>query len=145
RFFDTTFERRLVTNHLDADQYFPYPVIDLYGQYVIPENLAYVPIDNQVVEPLLANADAAWVVRDGYASVFFHPFLKPELLDQLITGVEKRGFHFIDLKTFPNKVHSEGRVIQTVNGRTEIAGRGRYLNEMVINAQGQERRNSWQK
>jgi len=49
-------------------------VIDLNGQYVIPESLAYVPIDDQRIEPILQAAEAEQVVRDGYASFFFHPF-----------------------------------------------------------------------
>jgi len=132
RYFSTVFERRLAGMRLDSDQYFPYPVIDLYGQYVIPENLAYVPIDQPVAGPILANAEAASVVRDGYASVFFHPFLKPALLDEILSGIEKMGYHFIDLKSFPNEVRASGRVIKTASGSAEIAGHGRYLNEMVV-------------
>ena len=30
-----------------------------------------------------------------------------------------------------------------MRGRTEIAGAGRYLNEIVLGAQGRERQNSW--
>src|SRR4029077_18723545 len=108
------------------------------------ENLAYIPIDDQRTEPLIENAGAASVVRDGYASFFFHPFLNPDLLDQLITGIERQGFTFVDLKTFPNKVHFEGRDIQTVGGRVEITGRGRYLNETVLTPEGEERRNQWE-
>jgi len=137
RFFNTVYERRLGGPSLDTDQSFPYPVIDRYGQYVIPESLAYIPIDDQRVEPILDSADAMQVVRDGYASFFFHPFLKPELLEQLITGIENRGFHFVDLRQFPNAVQCEGRVIQTVNGTVEIAGNGHYLNQYIFGPQGQ--------
>jgi uncharacterized protein YdaL len=143
RFFDTVFERRLVTNRLDSDQYFPYPVIDLYGQFVIPENLAYVPIDDQRIEPQLSNADAARVVRDGYASVFFHPFLSPDLLDRLIGGIQQRGYEFVDIRHFPNKVRSDGRLIQTAAGPATVNGHGRYLNERVIGARGWNREDRW--
>ncbi len=139
RYFKTVFERRLAGTRLDSDQYFPYPVIDLYGQYVIPENLAYVPIEDQRVAPLLDAADAAYVVRDGYASGFFHPFLSPVLLDQLISGIEHRGFHFIDLREFPNEVRAPGRLIKNGSGAVDINGQGRYLNEMVLKSRGQSK------
>jgi peptidoglycan/xylan/chitin deacetylase (PgdA/CDA1 family) len=136
--FHTVFERRLVSNYLGSDQYFPYPVIDLYHQYVIPEDLAYIPIEDQKVETLLANASAEALVRDGYATAFFHPFLKPELLEQLLTGIEQRGFHFVDIRQFPNEVVSEGRVIMTQSGAVPIPGHGRYLDETIFGARGQK-------
>jgi uncharacterized protein YdaL len=151
RFFNTVFERRLAggalgdsentreqAGSLNSDQFFPYPVVDLFGQYVIPESLAYVPIDDQRIEPILEAADAEQVVRDGYASFFFHPFLKPQLLDDLITGIKQRGFHFIDLRSFPNEVNCEGRVVKTQNGAVQISGNGHYLNEYVLGPLSQE-------
>ena len=139
RFFETVFERRIAANTLNADQQFPYPVVDLYGQYIIPEDLGYVPIDDQRTAPVLEAADAAYVVRDGYASFFFHPFLKPALLDDLISGVEKRGYHFIDIRSFPNEIRSEGRVVKTTSGPVEITGDGHYLNEYVLDSEGHEK------
>ena len=47
RFFETVFERRIAANTMNSDQLFPYPVIDLYGQFIIPESLGYIPIDDQ--------------------------------------------------------------------------------------------------
>jgi uncharacterized protein YdaL len=137
RTFATVYERRMGANHLDNDECFPYPVTDLYNQYIIPEDLAYVPIENPVVEPVLKNAEAVSVVRDGYASVFFHPFLNPELLDRLIAGIQARGYHFVDLRGFPNVVQSEGNIITTQSGGVKIAGEGRYLNEEVFGPNGE--------
>jgi uncharacterized protein YdaL len=137
RYFNTVFERRLAGSHLDSDQYFPYPVIDIYGQYVVPENLAYVPIDDVRAEPILQSADAATVVRDGYASFFFHPFLKPNFLDEIISGIKQRGFHFVDLRAFPNEVHAPGRIVKTGSGTVEITGHGRYLNELTLGPRGE--------
>ncbi|MFA5976605.1 MAG: polysaccharide deacetylase family protein [Elusimicrobiota bacterium] len=138
RFFNTVFERRLAGPSLDSDQFFPYPVVDMNGQYVIPESLAYIPIDDQRIEPILQAADAEQVVRDGYASFFFHPFLKPQLLDEIIAGVKKRGFTFIDLRSFPNEMNCEGHLVKTGSGPVEIAGHGRFLNEYVLGPRGQE-------
>ena len=139
RYFATVYERRIAANHLDNDQSFPYPVTDLYNQYVIPEDLAYVPIENPVVEPILKNAEAVSVVRDGYASVFFHSFLNPVLLDRLISGIEAEGYHFVDLRSFPNAVQSEGNIITTQSGEVKIAGKGRYLNEEIFGPKGEPR------
>src|SRR5579864_8829421 len=139
RFFNTVFERRLAANTLNADQVFPYPVIDLYGQYIILESLGYIAIDDQRTAPVLEAADAMEVVRDGYASFFFHPFLKPQLLDDLIAGVQQRGFHFVDIRTFPNEVRCDGRLIKTSSGPAEITGQGHYLNEYVLDSKGRER------
>jgi uncharacterized protein YdaL len=140
RFFSTVFERRLVANSLGSDQFFPYPVVDIYGQYIIPETMAYVPIENPEIGPLLDNADAEHLVRDGYASAFFHPFMNPMLLQKLIEGIKARGFHFVDLKTFPNTVDATGRIIATSDGPVKIDGRGRYVVELIISSSGLESR-----
>ncbi len=139
RYFATTYERRLVANHLGSDQYFPYPVIDLYGQYVIPEDTSYVPKEDQTIQPLLENASSALVVRDGYASAFFHPFLNLALLDGLIKGFKERGYHFVDIRSFPNRVQMEGRLITTESGEIEVGGHGRYLVEQFILPGGKTR------
>ncbi len=136
RFFKTTYERRQAGAHLGTDQLFPYPVIDLYGQDVIPENLGYVTKDNPVAKDIIAAANSAYVVRDGYASFFFHPFLNPKILADLIEGVEKIGFQFVSLSQFPNNVTSRGFVSTNVNGTFSIGGEGKYLSEITLTPQG---------
>jgi len=136
QYFSTVYERRIVVNSLDSDQLFPYPVIDLYGQYVIPEALAYIPKEDPRAAIVLRNAEAMQVVRDGYASFFFHPFLDPSILDELIVGVKKMGYHFVDLKTFPNTVKMNGCLVTTQSEPVQITGRGKYLNEEIWDAQG---------
>jgi len=136
RYFDTVFERRLVVNSLGTDQLFPYPVVDLYGQTVIPEDLSYVPQEVPTPDAILRAADAAWVVRDGYASFFYHPFLKPELLDALISGIEQRGFRFFDVRLLPNMTHGAGEVVATREGPAEVSGSGGYLVERTVSANG---------
>ena len=77
-----------------AGQFFPYPVRDYYGQRVLPENLGNIEYDICNVDPtscgviytaddIITNAQRALVVRDGYASWFFHPFW---LEDGLVPG-----------------------------------------------------------
>ena len=71
-------------------QFFPYIIQqDYYGQKVIPENLGNIEYDISEIDPtsnfnytwedLKLNAENAKVIRDGFASFFFHPFwLEPE-------------------------------------------------------------------
>lgn len=72
-------------NDILFGQFFPYIIEkDYYGQRVLPENLGNIEYDirtcdaasyiNYTADDLLGNADAAKVVRDGFASFFFHPF-----------------------------------------------------------------------
>jgi peptidoglycan/xylan/chitin deacetylase (PgdA/CDA1 family) len=139
-YFSTMWERRQVAGRLGTDQFFPYPVIDILGQSIIPETLAYIPREDPRAEPLLDNAEAERVVRDGYASFFYHPFLNPDLLRQMIEGIQKRGFTFVDVRQFPNRAQIPGRVISQVGGSFTITGHGRYLDEKVLTATGKERR-----
>jgi len=75
----------LDTNNPDRDfsigQFFPYIIeSDHYGQKVLPENLGNFVYDigqnaNVVMwNDLYENAKYAFVVRDGFASFYFHPF-----------------------------------------------------------------------
>ena len=56
---------------------------------------------------ILTNANYALVVRDGFASFFFHPFwLEPGLgtagftdFQQIITGISALGFTWADAST----------------------------------------------
>ncbi|MDB5947346.1 MAG: hypothetical protein JWQ33_2372 [Ramlibacter sp.] len=95
-------------------QIFPYVIKkDYYGQRVIPESLGNIEYDIHTIDPtsnynytpqdILANADYALTVRDGFASFFFHPFwLEPQLnlpgladFKQVIDGISQRGFTWV--------------------------------------------------
>jgi uncharacterized protein YdaL len=83
-------------------QIFPYVVNDVYGWRVIPENLGnYQPIaynagvETRGVPDLVRNAEANLVVRDGFASLFFHPFFEPEVLASIVTGIQKLGYELV--------------------------------------------------
>lgn len=72
-------------------QFYPYIIKrDYYGQRVLPENLGNIEYDISNIDPssnfnytwqdLSINADYGLVVRDGFASFFFHPFwLEPAI------------------------------------------------------------------
>jgi uncharacterized protein YdaL len=99
-----------------AGMFFPYVIHnDSYGRLVIPENLGNIEYDISHVDPssnivytwkdIVENAKDAWVVRDGFASFFFHPFwIDPgfeslnafEDFKRTIEGISQQGYHWID-------------------------------------------------
>ncbi len=99
-------------------QFFPYIIQkDYYKQRIIPENLGNVEYNICNIDPsscltytaqdILTNANYALVVRDGFASFFFHPFwLEPELgtpgyadFQTIITGITSLGYTWADAST----------------------------------------------
>jgi uncharacterized protein YdaL len=91
------------------DQFFPYTIAhDYYGVYVWPENLGYVPLPRfggkpEHVDEMLEIARLNKVVRDAWASFFWHPVLiRTELgirsLEKLVDGVQAEGYEFVSLR-----------------------------------------------
>jgi uncharacterized protein YdaL len=86
-------------------QFFPYAVRDVYNQVVLPENLGnqttpYNQHPGRTPADLVNHAVAASVVRDGFASSFWHPYLagSPQGLIDLATivdGVRSAGFTYV--------------------------------------------------
>jgi uncharacterized protein YdaL len=77
-------------------------VTDVYGFRVLPENIGnYQPwaentgVPIRLVEDLVANARANLVVRDGFASFFFHPFFPTSVLREIVRGVQGEGYTFV--------------------------------------------------
>ncbi len=113
--FDARYERGMYSLHdsratapasaVNFGQFFPYVVRDTFGSVVIPENLG-----NQALpfksspgrSPLdiVNNAKANLVVRDGFASFFWHPYLAEnpggiaDLL-QIVRGIRNLGYTFV--------------------------------------------------
>jgi uncharacterized protein YdaL len=82
------------------EQPVPYVVKDLYGFTVLPENCAFYspgagpPLARGAAD-IVANARAARVVRDGFASFFFHPTFSPEELEPIVRGIQAAGYRFV--------------------------------------------------
>jgi uncharacterized protein YdaL len=82
-------------------QFFPYPVTDVYGWKMIPEDAAnYEPeaYNNhpaRLAADVVANAQAQLVVRDGVASFYFHPFYPLAALQEIVTGIKQAGYTFV--------------------------------------------------
>ncbi|HEY9380052.1 MAG TPA: DUF2334 domain-containing protein [Burkholderiales bacterium] len=96
-------------------QFFPYIIEkDYYGQRVLPENLGNIEYDISDIDPtsnfnytwqdLRLNANMGKVVRDGFASFFFHPFwLDPEIgtpgmadFRRLVNAIDALGYRWVD-------------------------------------------------
>ena len=95
-------------------QIFPYVIKkDHYGQRIIPESLGNIEYNISAIDPtsnynytwqdIVTNAEYGKVVRDGYASFFFHPFwLEPAVgvpgfadFKKLIDGITNLGYTWI--------------------------------------------------
>lgn len=77
--------------------YFPYLIHkSVYGRKIIPENLGYV--EPGIISPstILSRADKNLVVRDGFASFFFHPRLDISYLKILVQGIRAKGYWFVN-------------------------------------------------
>lgn len=102
-------------------QFYPYEIYgNIYGQKIIPENLGNVQpyLSDQVVATrnvarILEDAKRNLVLRDVWASVFYHPFLlngvinkenadttKPKDLELLVKGIQALGYKFVNLDDY---------------------------------------------
>jgi uncharacterized protein YdaL len=87
-----------------SGQFFPYPVRDVYGSVVVPENIGNVEPEAYNTHPvrlpadLVASARRNLVVRDGVASFFYHPFLGASYLKQTVEGIQGLGYTFVPAK-----------------------------------------------
>jgi len=82
-------------------QFFPYVVRDVYGSKVLPENLGSIApstwhtYKSRLPNDIIRAARANLVVRDGFASFYFHPYLSLEYLKRTVAGIEALGYRFV--------------------------------------------------
>jgi uncharacterized protein YdaL len=82
-------------------QYFPYVVNDVYGSKVLPENLGnYEPVMVNNHPPrspaqMVESARRNLVVRDGFASFFYHPYYGVPALKETVEGIKALGYTFV--------------------------------------------------
>jgi len=68
---------------------------DVYGQRRVPETIGYIsPSEGILPATLIDRADKNLVVRDGWASCYYHWFLGTNYLPELVTGLTNLGFRF---------------------------------------------------
>jgi uncharacterized protein YdaL len=103
------FRGLLSKNPVDAShlvgQFFPFVVRDVYGSFVLPENLGSVELVQFFIFPtrfpadIIQDARRTLVVRDGIASFYFHPFLDVSYLAQTVEGLQALGYTFVSPAT----------------------------------------------
>lgn len=82
-------------------QLFPYPVRDVYGMRVLPENLGNIepePFYSYPVrfpEDIVNAAEKNLVVRDGVVGFYFHPFFDLQYLRDTVQGIRALGYTFV--------------------------------------------------
>ena len=82
-------------------QMFPYVVRDVYGQKVLPENLGNVEPEpfyqypTRFPDEIVRDAYRNLVVRDGFASFYFHPFWDIQYLKDVVEGIQGAGYTFV--------------------------------------------------
>lgn len=88
------------TTHM-VGQFFPYVVNDVYGSKVLPEDLGnYEPEwsnNNPPRSPqdMIDTARRDLVIRDGFASFFFHPYYDITKLEETVQGIKALGYTFV--------------------------------------------------
>ena len=128
-----------VTSDSDSDrrseqgmqQLFPYEIYrDIYGQRIVPETLGFIELTPEKTnwqlkgefstDVMLANAKRNEIIRDYWASFFFHPFIFANKsrgglgrhdgdtteLKKLVIGLKRLGYKFIGLPEFEQMVAS---------------------------------------
>ncbi|MDX1382019.1 MAG: DUF2334 domain-containing protein [Thermoanaerobaculia bacterium] len=114
RIFTTAIESRLGADRRSAAFSVPYVVErDAFGQRLLPDTLGYVPAESGSVEPLLEAASDLRVIRDGVASVQFHPVVPATALEELIRGLRRLGYTFLDVRSFDNKTLARDSAVVT--------------------------------
>lgn len=78
-------------------EFFPYVINgDVYGQKVIPENLGCVlPPTTRLPADIIRAAKCNLVVRDAFASFFYHPPLGVPNLQEIVQGITNLGYRFV--------------------------------------------------
>ena len=88
-YFDVVWERR------DAP-FFPYVVqLEKTDQIGLPETLGYIRGADRTAEKLVSMAAKQKVVRDGYASFFFHLHIEEGQMHEMVDGLQAQGYDFV--------------------------------------------------
>jgi uncharacterized protein YdaL len=81
--------------------FYPFSVTDPYGWKIIPENLGnfepkiYNNHPPRLASDLIASAKNNLVIRDGVASLFFHPYYPLAELKKIVAGIKALGYTFV--------------------------------------------------
>ena len=108
-----------------AGQFFPYPIRrDIYGQRIVPENIGnYEPVSfgaypARSVADLLRAARKNLVVRDGWASAYFHPFFDLTNLTAIVSGIKALGYTYVPVAFDPPVIEVQPKNQMVSQGTT---------------------------
>ncbi len=136
RYFNSSYDRVASVNRAESGHFMPYPTVDRFGRFIIPECLGFVPIDKPDPDLIVKNASNLQVVRDGVASFFFHPFLDRAYLEKALDGIEALGYRFVSIGDYDCRVQMGERLVQTFTETVQIPMHGQYLHRFFVHEDG---------
>ena len=136
RYFNSSYERVASFNRGETGHHFPYPSVDRYGRFIIPESLGFISLENPDPDSLVQSSARLKIVRDGVASFFFHPFLEREYLTRVLDGIEANGYSFISINDYDCRVQMNDRLVQTYTDTVNLPIHGRYLRRFFMDSTG---------
>lgn len=131
-YFSTFVEQRSygVFKNVSYTQSDPYLIKhDVNGATLVPENLGYLPEGRFTdISAIIAHAKALTTVRDAIAGGFIHPRAPVAVTGRVIAALKGMGYQFLDLRTLPNVVQTDGRAEVSGSASTSlVVPSGDYL------------------
>ena len=136
RYFNSSYEQVSSMNNADEGHYFPYPSMDRFNRFIIPEELGYIDVNDPQPEEIILNAKRMSVVRDGVASFFFHPFVDIKYLAQIVDGIQKLGYRFVSIRDYDLRIQMDDFLVQTSTGSITLSPRAPYLHRFYLRPDG---------
>lgn len=136
QYFNSAYERVSSVNKAESGHFFPYPSVDRFNRFIIPESLGYISLEKPDPDLTVANADRLLVVRDGVASFFYHPFMGTTHLEKIVDGIQGMGYHFISIRDYDLRLQFNEKLVQTYTDGIQLRIQGRYLHRLLVHADG---------
>ena len=143
--FNSAYESVLSSDQADSGHFFPYPALDHFGRFIIPEDLGYISLKKPDPAALIRNCERLKAVRDGVASFYFHPFLDLKYLEECLDGIEDQGYRFISIRNYDLKVQMDSRLVQTYTESVQLPMKNLYLHRFLLDENGHHSGESYSK
>ena len=133
-YFSGQLSKTTVSTTKFVGQFFPYPVTDINGSRIVPENLGNEEPDAfnnhpaRTPQDIINTAAANLVVRDGFASFFWHPYLVNDArvgvahLKQIVQGIKGLGYTFVSAPSIATASSTFAFANPAITGRPASAG-----------------------
>lgn len=139
QFFSFEYGRRQVIDQKGYDQLVPFLIRKHPdGIGIVPENCGYIPSDNQDPKQILTCSKNNLIVRDGFASFFFHPWIDLKVLKEIVKGLKKQGYRFGDIRNLPLSVNAPNYAARTTSGTIQINSTGKYVSTFFVDKNGKK-------